>query len=321
MAAVAAESTAMEPPAHPRVLSPGAWRRRELALAAIGVLGVSQLPGCARPLATSERIVDTATGRETSTAELLQQMRACDFVLLGERHDNTLHHRRRGELLAALGASATVVAEHLPRGRQVAPGPELLARLEQAGFDPRGWQWPAHQSLFAALLEAGLPLLGGNAPRELVRQVARDGPPAWPADLRPMLESAPLAGKAQAALDRDLVDGHCGQLPAARVPAMRAAQRLRDASMAQALLDARGRPSVLLAGNGHVRTDHGVPQLLRVLRPQARWISVGFIEGESGAGPHPYTHLWLTPVLPRVDPCAGLRMPAPAASGAAQRTV
>lgn len=292
--------------------SSGPVQRRALLLAACA----GWLPaGCGHALALRERIVEAASGRELTPAQLLVAMRESDFVLLGERHDNPLHHRRRGELLAALGAGAVVVAEQMPRGRRVAAGDALLPRLQQAGFEATAWQWPLHQGLFEPVLAAGLTLLGGNAPREQVRQVARAGEAAWPAELKPLLDAAPLPDAARAALDDDLVAGHCGQLAAGRVPAMRAAQRLRDASLLQAMLDAGGRPTVLVAGNGHVRTDHGVPQLLRIARPRSRWIAVGFVEGDAGDGVSPYTHLWLTPVMQREDPCAGFRMPVP------QRTV
>ncbi|MFO1327465.1 MAG: ChaN family lipoprotein [Rubrivivax sp.] len=288
-------------------------RRRALLALPAALL----LPACTHGLLRRERIVEVASGRELAPDALLATMRASDFVLLGERHDNPLHHQRRGELIAALGTGAVVVAEQLPRGRQVESGSDLLQRLQAAGFEPKAWQWPQHQGLFQPLLAAGVPLQGGNAPRDEVRKVAREGEAALPADLRGLLDPAPLPDAARQALDDDLVAGHCGQLPAARVPAMRAAQRMRDASLLQAMLDARGRPTVLVAGNGHVRVDHGVPQLLRAARPAARWVAIGFVEGDGPAqGPQPYTHLWVTPALTREDPCAGFRMPAPV-----QRTV
>ena len=295
---------------------------RRAALALLASLAGTPLllaAGCATPLAAPDRLIDIATGREITRAELLATLRQADVVMLGEQHDNPHHHQRRGALLAELGPQAMVVAEQLPRGARVVPGADLRAQLEAAGFDAAAWGWPLYRPLFELPLAAGLPVLGGNAPRDLARQVARSGPSAWPAELRPMLEAAPLPAAAQAALDQDLLDGHCGQLPAARVPAMRAAQRTRDASMAQALLDvlaAGARPAVLVAGNGHVRSDHGVPQLLRVARPMLRVVSVGFGEPGWAAAGAPYTALWLTPGVARKDPCAGFRMPAPAAGGA-----
>ncbi|MEN9626875.1 MAG: hypothetical protein RJA10_101 [Pseudomonadota bacterium] len=291
---------------------------RRVALAALATLAAATVllaAGCATPASTPDRLFDAASGQEIRRAELLATLHQADVVLLGELHDNPHHHQRRGALLAELGPRAAVVAEQLPRGARVVPGADLRAQLEAAGFDAAAWGWPLYSGLFGPPMAAGVPLLGGNAARDLARQVARSGPSAWPGDLRSMLEAAPLPAAAQAALDQDLLDGHCGQLPAARVPAMRAAQRLRDASMAQALLDqlaAGARPAVLVAGNGHVRSDHGVPQLLRAVRPSLRVVSVGFGEPGWAAAGAPYTVLWLTPAVARQDPCAGFRMPAPA---------
>ncbi len=271
-----------------------------------------------------DRVIDSASGRPVGRAELIERLRHSDFVLLGEQHDNPHHHQRRGQLITQLGPrcgvvaehlprGAQVVAEHLPRGAQVGPGTDLLARLQAAGFNAKGWHWPLHEALFAPVLAAGLPLWGGNAPLDTARAVARQGDSALPRDLATLLAAAPLPPAAQAALDQALVDGHCGQLPAARVPAMRAAQRLRDAAMAAALLaaaDAGARPAVLVAGNGHVRNDHGVPSLLRAQRPGARIVSVAFVDAADAAVPADL--VWTTPVPPtaRQDPCAGFTMPA-----------
>ena len=276
----------------------------------LAVTGAAALTSACASLADApDRLLDVASGREISRADLLARLRKAQHVLLGERHDNPHHHARRGALIAELGPGAVVVAEQLPRGARVNDGADLLARLVAAGFEPRSWQWPQHRALFAAVVHAGLPLHGGNAPRDLVRQTAREGPSAWPADLRRVIEAAPLDAAARDALDQDLVAGHCGQLPAARVPAMRAAQRTRDASMALALVAAGGRPSVLVAGNGHVRLDHGVPQLLRAMAPQALLVSVGFGEPGTDATAAPYDVLWITPGVERADPCAGFHMP------------
>lgn len=275
-----------------------------------------QFAGCAGLRGDDERILEVATGQVLTRAELLGVMRASDYVLLGEQHDNRIHHQRRGELLAELArpgsAAPVVVAEHLVRGQQVQFGPDLQASLVAAGFDAKGWQWPIHEPLFAGIARAGLPLIGGNVARDLVRQVARSAPSAVPAELGAVLDAAPLPAPAQAALDEDLGDGHCGMLPVSRLGGMRMAQRARDASMWLALRDAGTRPAVLLAGNGHVRTDFGVPQIGLTQRPQARIVSVGFLETGAQVAGAPYTHVWITAPAQRGDPCANMPKIAPA---------
>jgi uncharacterized iron-regulated protein len=292
------------------------------ALAAVAA-ALALLAGCAVLRGDDERIVEVASGRTVTREQLLAALRASDYVLLGELHDNGVHHRRRGELLAMLAmpgsAAPAVVAEQLERGQQVRFGADLQASLVAAGFDAKGWQWPIHEPLFAPIARAGMPLIGGNAGRDIARQVARSGASAVPAELGAVIDAAPLSAPAQAALDADLFDGHCGMLPAARLGGMRAAQRARDASMWLALRDAGTRPAVLVAGNGHVRTDFGVPQLASAQRPQARAVSVGFLETGADPAGAPYTYVWITARAERGDPCAGMRPVAPAASAAAAR--
>jgi uncharacterized iron-regulated protein len=78
---------------------------------------------------------------------------------------------------------------------------------------------------------------------------------------------------------------------------------------------------VLLAGNGHVRRDLGVPQWLPpALRDQVR--AVGFVEtdGTPGDGdddaPEAYDQRVTTPPQPREDPCAAMRAPLAASAPA-----
>jgi len=79
-------------------------------------------------------------------------------------------------------------------------------------------------------------------------------------------------------------------------------RRARDAALWLALATSGGRPAVLLAGNGHVRLDHGVPQIAQASSAGLRLVSVGFgALGDAPAGP--YSVLWLTPVQPGPDPC------------------
>lgn len=268
-------------------------------------------------LGPGERLLDLRTGRDATPAALLAELRQARTVLLGERHDNPWHHERRGALLQALGdRRASVVAEHLTRGRTASPQGDLLEALQSAGFDSAGWRWPLHAPLFEAIRAAGLPLHGANLPREAVRQIARGGTiDTLPAVLGRRLTAHPLSTIAEATLDRALVEGHCGQLPPARLPAMRLAQRARDAAMAEALHALTGsgdRPVVLLAGNGHVRADTGVPTLLDP--SDGPVVSVLFEEWPSGApaptpdltpgGASAATHVWFTPAAARADPCA-----------------
>jgi uncharacterized iron-regulated protein len=120
------------------------------------------------------------------------------------------------------------------------------------------------------------------------------------------LDRAPAADW-QAAQEREIADGHCGALPARLLPAMASAQFARDAVMAQVLARDGDKGVVLIAGNGHVRHDLGVP---RWLSPPlaARAFSVGYLEeGQDVDVPGQFDAVVVTPAAAREDPCEGLR--------------
>ena len=257
-----------------------------------------------------------------STDQAVALMRQADHVLLGEVHDNPVHHLERAKLITALAdRRPTVVFEQFSRSADAALATPVVGDLEawvdRAGLDRKGWAWPLHRPLIEAAQAANLRLRGGNLERDEVRQIARQGASAAPADLASRL-AAPLPTSAATALDNGLIEGHCGQLPASAVPRMRDAQAARDAAMADALLRAvadGASSTVLIAGNGHVRRDHGVPLWLLRQQPTAKVLSVGFLEVGADGQPPPaaeravYDMVWITPRQGRPDPCAGFLLP------------
>lgn len=235
-------------------------------------------------------------------------------LLLGEVHDNAAGHRWRREHLAAVlaaGARPALVLEMLDRGdqpaldaaraRQDRAAPLLAAVLaaRPAGAARGEWHWPFYEPIVDLALVHGLPIEAANVGREEARRVMREGlaatgfDPAVPEDL--------LA--AQAAL---IEAGHCGQIDAALARRMALAQVARDQQMARAVEAHAARGVVLLAGNGHVRTDVGVPRWLTPAT-RARSEAVGVLEeGDTTPG---YDRRIFVPPQDRGDPCAVLRRP------------
>ena len=300
---------------------PHGWARPcSLVLVLVSVLVGAACSTATIPPALGTHIT-TGQGGPLSREQALAALRRADHVLLGEVHDNPIHHRERAALLAALADQRpTVVFEQFARSADAAlatpVGGDLEAWVARAGFDRQGWAWPLHRPLVEAALAGKLRLRGGNLQRDEARQIARQGAAAAPPDLAAAL-AQPLPAAAAEALDRGLLDGHCGQLPAAALPRMRDAQAARDAAMADALLRAAAdsaTPTVLIAGNGHVRRDHGVPLWLARREPAAKVVSVGFLEaGADGGVPTSaertvYDIVWVTPRQPRPDPCAGFSL-------------
>jgi len=205
-----------------------------------------------------------------------------------------------------------VVAEQLTRGQTVQQGgAELLLRPEAAGFSAKNWHWPLHEPLFAVAAASDHLLVGGNISTELLRALARQGEAAPPDDLKAVALAAPLADVAREALDEDLIEGHCGVLPKERLPGMRWVQRARDAAMWLALQQVgqgKDKPAVLLAGNGHVRTDIGAPLWLPA-DVRGRSEAIGVLE--VGDDTQAFDRRVYTAPQPRPDPCERMRRPAP----------
>ena len=269
-------------------------------------------------LPASTVALDASTGATIPPAELLRRAEAADFVLLGEIHDNSVHHSLRGALLTAAQARRpAMVFEQLARTNgPIAPpaaGESEEAWLDAHGFDRKAWEWPLHAPIVSAAIAHAREIWGSGLSHDALRTVVQKGTAVAPPPLGDLIRQVPLDGAPQAVMDRELFDGHCGKLPPDRIPGMRAAQEVRDASMAEALMAAGAAgPAWLIAGNDHVRTDIGVPRFLRSLAPARKLLVVGIAErGAKGAVPgaaagRQYEVLIVTSPVTRDDPCGGL---------------
>ena len=155
-----------------------------------------------------------------------------------------------------------------------------------------------------------------------VRDVARRGLHALPADTVARLGlDVPLPDPMAAALLDELEASHCGLMPRSAFANMATAQRYRDTHMAASLDAAASRhgAAILFAGNGHVRTDRGVPWDLTRMAPKRKVVVVAFLEVEDGksdpggyvlrdpAGAPAADYVVLTPRAERPDPCEAMR--------------
>jgi hypothetical protein len=184
--------------------------------------------------------------------------------------------------------------------------PEQAARLEGDGFpsEPEaldsllGWAaagWP-DVALYMPVFEAarGLPILGATGD-------------AW--DLSGYGLDDPLPPGQQEAREALQLAAHCDALPAEMLPGFVDRQRAVDARLAAAALDALDRfgpPVALIAGNGHARSDWGVPAAIARVRPDLPVVAV--VQGEDGSLPPGGDVVLDAPsVANRPDPCAAFR--------------
>jgi uncharacterized iron-regulated protein len=293
------------------------------------VLLVAAFAGCANtpsglPGALEGRIWDVRDQRFVADDELAAQLRKARYRLLGEVHDHPEHHRLRAGLVEKLGARTEVYFEQFDAQHDTALRAAQLAgadadALALAGHMDASWKWPLHRPLLAASVAAKYPVRAANLSRGHARRIMKAGA-LEPGDgaLAAVLESARWTALQEQELRREILDSHCGALPGEMAPAMVLAQRARDATLALALAQAPG-SAVLIAGNGHVRRDAGVPLYLA---PGSAVLSVGFLETRPGeadpqayargiGGEAAYDYVWFTAPQPRPDPCGAFRKRSP----------
>jgi uncharacterized iron-regulated protein len=307
----------------------------------IGVFFCAALAACSSPAPSGRtdpgpRIWDVRAARFVGEAQLVAALAAARYRLLGEVHDNPAHHDIRARLItaiAATGARPAVVFEQfdldhdaaLMAAQAAGADPEQLATAGR--LDRKAWGWPLHKPILEAALAAHLPVRAGNLSRaqfggELQAAIDKELNAIWYA----RLHAARWTEAQAAALRADIVESHCRKLPEAIVPHLVLAQRMRDATMAQALVnDATAGGAVLIAGNGHVRADLAVPVYLHAAGlpdADARSVSLGLIEvgaDDQRAADFPrqvitdnpgFDYVWLTPAVARGDPCERFSMPA-----------
>lgn len=216
-------------------------------------------------------------GNKISVAELNTALLGYKYILLGEKHTNPNHHRIRGEIISAFAdSSPVVVSEHLDFGRTAIWVDSVENSLDGCAFDKKGWKWPMHEPLFATLYNAKIELIGGNISKAEARDIAINGEQKIPNRLFELYKATPYSDSAFKILSQDLIKGHCGKLEVAKIPKLSAAQHTKDASMAAAMTSAKNKKIFLVAGNGHVRKDYGVPRIISFLDSAQKTAVVGF---------------------------------------------
>ncbi|MEL6769027.1 MAG: ChaN family lipoprotein [Pseudomonadota bacterium] len=313
-----------------------AWRGRALAI----TLGWLALAGCAATASPGDppsaaptgnplqgMVWDTEAGRAITPATLIDRLRGGGVVVLGEIHDNPVHHDRQAWLIERIepdGVAFEMVPEGSEKGIAVfrADGGEAAEIGPAIGWERLGWpEWSLYRPVFEAAGEARI-TGGGVARADLRRAIAEGAASVEGAGAAAAGLDRALPAAEQAALEAEMVAAHCDMLPASAAPGMVEAQRLRDLRFARAALRARegsaAARAVLVTGNGHARRDRGVPVYLTRLEPGLEVISLGQVEVTPGltaaldyageGGDLVYDYVWFSAdVADRGDPCDAFR--------------
>ena len=266
---------------------------------------------------------DVAARQAIAPEALAARLAEADVAILGEIHDNPVHHERQAWLVAAIkpvGLAFEMIPEASEEGIAVfrAQGAEPGRIGPAIGWDRLGWpDWTLYRPIVEAAPDAYV--AGGGVSRADVALAMRQGAARA---FGPGAEAAglfePLPAEMLAEARAEMVASHCNTLSAAQAGPMVDAQRLRDARFAAAVLRGRekggGGRAALITGNGQARRDRGVPVYLARLAPGLEVRTLGQIEVEAGADPAalavdaPFDFVWFSsPVDGRSDPCKAFR--------------
>ncbi|OSQ48397.1 ChaN family lipoprotein [Thalassospira alkalitolerans] len=286
-------------------------------------------------------IFDMTEERYVMFDEMVSQIAGTKFVLIGEKHDNPIHHHHQAQLVNALsardGLDRAVVWEMFNRDQQgdldqawnTMPPEDLGAALN---WTESGWpSWHDYAPIAEAAKHHKLAMVAGNLPQNILRPMIRDGITALPPELARSLSLPDLPDDIAQRFNHEIAQGHCNMLPDAQLPAFAMVQFARDASLARAMIDSASAHgpnpdgAFLIAGAMHVRDDIAVPYHLRRFAPDLTDDNVVVIilveaddPGENPAGVRDYAmrmgsenvadYLWFTNDLPRDDPCKDLKI-------------
>lgn len=250
---------------------------------------------------------DSAAGRITG----MQEAANPQVLLLGEVHDNPQGHKLRYEELKRRvdgGWRPVIAMEQFDHEDQ-----ELLDEAQKGCLDAgcvirvmskKGWDWQQYYPVIQLALDRHLPLVAVNLSRTNASKVVRDGV-ASSFDAKTVAEyrlGEPISADWRKAQEREIRTGHCNMLPDMMVPGMVDAQMARDIWMAKLIRDQQPRDVVLIAGNGHVRKDIGVPRWLNAVGTKLTVKTVGYVEG--GGMKEQFDEVRSLPAQKRPDPCA-----------------
>jgi uncharacterized iron-regulated protein len=281
------------------------------------ILGL-RIATCLLWLAAAANATAAPIELDPNPGALVRAMQGHGIVLLGEVHDNAVQHALRATALRqriVQGARPALAfdqfdREHQPdieRARRERPADADYLIAQAKGSDD--WRWEFYRPFVALALEYDLPIVAANLSRREAMQVANDG---WPALFDPATRSALRLDSLPSDFRRKHEDaiaiGHCNLFSADALPGLARAQMARDIVMARSIRPYVERGVVLLAGNGHVRRDIGVPFWLPADAARGA-VSVGVLEGDDSSVPESATDFdayVITERAERPDPCKDL---------------
>jgi uncharacterized iron-regulated protein len=255
-----------------------------------------------------DQVVETSTGEVLSFEQLMDLSGEKDLVFVGEVHDNPDHHLIEVQILQALLARhgpLTVAMEFFQKPQQSILDEYMKGAIDEKQFlekvnwrETWGFDYHFYRPLLLAVKAAGGRILAINAPREIIRKVARSG-----------LDSLPQNERAQLATRIDLTDKqhreyllqiyrqHTHQ-DLKNFEYFYQAQCAWEDTMAESIaneLKMHKREVIAFTGNGHITQKFGIPDRVQSRIPVSL-ATIGLLplDGPTEVEPASADFVWLT---------------------------
>jgi uncharacterized iron-regulated protein len=260
-------------------------------------------------------------------AELIARIDKSTVLLLGETHDNPVHHELQQMLLKARIASGTrpaLMMEQLdddsqPTLDRVLAGSNRDEILNNVTKLIKFTDWQFYRPFLGIAVDYKLPVIAANISSLRLQPVIWKGFAAYdPEDIKRLAIEQVWSESRQKYMVNNMGGAHCGKLRDELRAGLTRSQRLRDALMVDSAMSSLGRGVVGIVGSGHARRDVGMPIYFAARAPQASVLSIAFMEvsqkrtdpksytAQSATGDPPYNVIWFTPRVKRPNPCAEL---------------
>jgi len=229
--------------------------------------------------------VDGKTGAALTYSDVVARATAAKAVLVGEQHDQAVHHRLQAALLTSLAAASADDHRPLQVGLEMVSidHQQPLDAFAQGDLDVDGvrdaldwvetWghDFEAYRSLFAAAQQTKTPMFALNVPRSWVRAVSKSPVDAVDPELRAKLPPLDLNDPIHKQALVEFFEQHHPPVPSKKghknpVEGFYRVQVLWDDGMAhhahQRLKTLPEGRVLLVAGSGHIAAYRAVPDRL-----------------------------------------------------------
>lgn len=260
--------------------------------------------------AIAQSELDSELDTDAANAEVLSAIAQTQVIYLAENHNSRADHIAQLNIIKALDENnkLAIGLEMFQRPFQSALNDYLAGTtteaelIEQSEYETRwGFDWELYAPILRYAKENQIPLLAMNTPTEATRQVAREGLASLKGDVLtylPPIAEVDTTDEAYRASVAQVFGAH-GHGHSMNFDNFFAAQVLWDETMAESiakqLSDDPERQIVVLAGEGHIAFDYGIPNRVERRLPNVEQASVRLSPADQSVTPGFTDFVWVTP--------------------------